>query len=401
MPASSLTSKALATLAAVSAMVSVSEALAQFGVGGAFGRSSTTTYPSATSIGAATFMSDPETRKLVVVTDEETAQYIANVVTNLDRRPPQVLIKVVFMEATYRKDLDIGVEGGISRSINGAAQGSASHAFGISSLGSLVNSNVNVFNQPISGFAPIPPGAGLYTVLANDYQATLRAIARAGKTEILSRPSILARNNQQATISLGKEVPIISGTRFDTLGNQYNTVTYRTVGIQLTVTPFITSDGMVEMIVTPTISDLADKSQWVTTSSGPSGTISSPVINSRSADTVVVVPNGQTVIIGGLMEKQNQRAESKIPLLGDIPLLGAAFRHRVDNNTKTELLIFLTPTIVDTPTELAAMSSAERSAASASQSAFSQSELESFLGNVPPVTNSPPAKAKPARKTRR
>jgi len=346
-------------------------------------------------------MSDPETRKLVVVTDEETAQYIGQVVTNLDRRPPQILIKVVFMEATYSKDLDVGVEGGISRSINGAAQGSASHAFGISSLGSLVNTNVNLFGQPLSGFAPTPPGAGLYTVLASDYQATLRAIARAGKTEVLSRPSILARNNQQATISLGKEVPIISGTRFDTLGNQYNTVGYRTVGIQLTVTPFITSDGMVEMIVTPTISDLADKSQWVTTSSGPSGTISSPVINSRSADTVVVVPNAQTVIIGGLMERQNQRAESKIPLLGDIPLLGAAFRHRVNSNSKTELLIFLTPTIVDTPVELAAMSHNERSAATASQSAFSQQELEQFLGGQPAKTNAAPTQVKPAKKSRR
>lgn len=396
----SITSKAVVVVFAGLTIAMPLRTTAQFGAGAAFGRTGTTTYPSATSIGSATFMSDPETRKLVVVTDEETAQYIGQIVTNLDRRPPQVLIKVVFMEVTYTKDLDLGIEGGISKPLNGSVQGSAAQTFGISSLGTLVNSNVNVYGQPISGFAPIPPGAGLYTVLANDYQATLRAIARAGKTEILSRPSILARNNQQATISLGKEVPIISGTRFDTLGNQYNTVTYRTVGIQLTVTPFITSDGMVEMIVTPTISDLADRSQWVTTSSGPSGTISSPVINSRSADTVVVVPNGQTVIIGGLMEKQNQRAENKIPILGDIPLLGAAFRHRVDSNTKTELLIFLTPTIVDTPTELAAMSSAERSAATASHSAFSEQDLERFIGNVPPVTK-PPQNAKPARKTGR
>ncbi|MCX8109018.1 MAG: hypothetical protein N3G20_09465, partial [Verrucomicrobiae bacterium] len=91
------------------------QTFAQFGMGGAFGRTGSTTYPSATSIGSATFMSDPETRKLVVVTDEETAQYIGQVVTNLDRRPPQVLIKVVFMEVTYKKDLDLGLEGGISK----------------------------------------------------------------------------------------------------------------------------------------------------------------------------------------------------------------------------------------------------------------------------------------------
>lgn len=379
-------------------LIGAGSVLAQFGAMGV-SRTSTADYPSATDIGEATFMSDPETRKIVVVTDDETAKYISLVVTNLDRRAPQVLIKVVFMEATYTKGMDIGVEGGVSKSIDGDAQGSAANAFGISGLNSIVSSNVNIFGQPVSGFAPAPPGAGLYTVLAQDYQATLRAIATAGKTEILSRPSILARNNQQATISLGKEVPIISGTRFDSLGNQYNTVEYRTVGIQLTVTPFITSDGMVEMIVTPTISGLADKSEWVTTSSGPSGAITSPVINSRSADTVVVVPNGQTVIIGGLVEKLNQRADSKIPILGDIPLLGAAFRHRVDNNSKTELLIFLTPTIVDTPGQLAAMSSSEKSQATASASAFSQSDLDRFLYGAP--TNSTSKATAPRKKTRK
>jgi general secretion pathway protein D len=328
--------------------------------------SSTASYPSSTQVGQATISTDPETRKLVVVTDDETAENIGMVIRNLDRPAPQVLIKVVFLEATYSKGLDLGVEGSFTKNMG--------------------NSNTGSVSQVFSGIAGLQGAAGgdggIYQVLGSDFQVTLHALAQAGKTEILSRPSILARNNQMATISLGQRIPIVSNTRFDNLGNQINTVTYEDVGIILQVTPFITSDGMVEMIVTPQTSELADRSQWIPTSSGPSGTINSPVINSRSADTVVVVPDRQTVVIGGLMLNQNQQVDSKIPVLGDIPLLGAAFRRRVKNDTKTELLIFLTPHIVKQPSELAALTADEK-ARSNIPNRIPEQELNRFLETLP------------------
>jgi general secretion pathway protein D len=328
--------------------------------------SNTASYPSSTQVGQATISTDPETRKLVVVTDDETAENIGTVIRNLDRPAPQVLIKVVFLEATYSKGLDLGVEGSFTKNMG--------------------NSNTGSVSQVFSGIAGLQGAAagdgGIYQVLGSDFQVTLHALAQAGKTEILSRPSILARNNQMATISLGQRIPIVSNTRFDNLGNQINTVTYEDVGIILQVTPFITSDGMVEMIVTPQTSELADRSQWIPTSSGPSGTINSPVINSRSADTVVVVPDRQTVVIGGLMLNQNQQVDSKIPVLGDIPLLGAAFRRRVKNDTKTELLIFLTPHIVKQPSELAALTADEK-ARSNIPNRIPEQELNRFLETLP------------------
>src|SRR5216117_2206438 len=251
-------------------------------------------------VGDAMITVDPDTRRLVIITDEETSQYISQVVSNLDRPRPQVLIKVVFLEVTHRNSLDIGIEGGATHEINSSTTGSGATAFGLSGLNSVAtNVPLNSLGLPVQSFSPVPPGAGLYQVLGSDFQATLRAIAQAGKTEVLSRPSILTRNNQQATISLGQQVPLISNTRFDTLGNQINTVSYQNVGIILRVTPFITSDDKVEMIVTPESSALADRSEWVPVSSGSGGSVSAPVINSRSADTVVVVPNGQTVVLGG------------------------------------------------------------------------------------------------------
>ncbi|MCL4178091.1 MAG: hypothetical protein KJ072_10180 [Verrucomicrobia bacterium] len=352
---------AVSTLALGLACGSIQLAQAQ---GTATRRTSTSAanYPSSTQVGQASISTDPETRKLVVVTDDKTAEDISKVIEKLDRPAPQVLIKVVFVEATYSKGLDLGVEGSYTKDMGNSNTGSVSQAF--------------------SGIAGITGAAagdgGIYQVLGSDFQVTLHALAQAGKTEILSRPSILARNNQMATISLGQRVPIVTGTRFDSLGNQYNTITYENVGIILQVTPFITSDGMVEMIVTPQTSELADRSQWVPTSSGPSGTINSPVINSRSADTVVIVPDRQTVVIGGLMLNQNQQVDSKIPVLGDIPLLGAAFRRRVKSDSKTELLIFLTPHIVGQPSELAALTTEEKERSNIPNT-ISEQQLNQFL----------------------
>jgi type II secretion system protein D len=323
-------------------------------------RPATGAYPGSTAVGQATFSNDPETRKLIVVTDEETANQIRQVITNLDRPVPQVLIKVVFLEVTYRKGLDFGIEGTHRREIGSTTTGAINQVFGLGAQGAL----------------PTPPGAGIYQILGSDFQATLRAIAEAGKTEVLSRPSVLTRNNQQAVITVGQQIPLITNVRYDTFGNQINAVTYTDVGIILRVTPFITSDGMVEMIVFPEISNLSDRT--VPISAG----VNAPVINSRSADTVVITPDGQTVVIGGLMENNKTSTDSKIPVLGDIPLLGNLFKRKVRNDEKTELLIFLTPYIVKRPSDLAAITTSERARTQLVPQAFSDQELDRFFDQL-------------------
>ena len=117
--------------------------------------------------------------------------------------------------------------------------------------------------------------------------------------------------------------------------------------------------------------------------SGTAGTVLSPVINSRSADTVVVVPDGQTVVIGGLMENNKQGADYKIPILGDIPLIGNLFKRQTKNYTKTELIVFLTPHIVAAPEQLAALSASERANSTLMPKAFTEQELDRFLDTVP------------------
>jgi general secretion pathway protein D len=376
-------------------------------------RSTQNQYPN-NQVGDATMAIDPDTRKLVVIADEDTSKYISQVISNLNRPKPQVLIKVVFLEVTRNDSLDIGVEGSFGKDIGNDGLITGFRTNYVTTTTTSINGGVTNFTSGIvpTNLTPIIRGinlgnsfglanagspAGLYQIFSEDYTVTLRALATAGKAKVLSRPSVVARNNQPATITVGQSVPLITSVRFDTFGNAINSVTYQSVGIILRVTPFITSDGLVEMILSPESSELVqDRSQWVPISTGPSGSISAPLINSRSADTVVVTPDGQTVIIGGLMENAKAESESKIPFLGDIPLLGNLFKHKITTAGKTELMIFLTPYIIHAPTEMAAISDKERAKSDATK-ALTEQELNKFLDTIP-STNQPPNSVSKKRK---
>lgn len=338
------------------------------GGGGVGGRE----YNNNTMVGEAMISSDPETRKLIVITDEETNFHISQVITNLDRPKPQVLIKVVFLEVTKREGSDIGVEGKYSHKINDTKSGEVSSLFG--------------------GLAQQTTG-GFYKVLSDDLEITLRAIQEAGKTEVLSRPSILTRNNQQAVITVGQSLPFITNSRITDNGQTINTIEYQDVGIILRVTPFISSDGLVEMIVAPEISNLTDKTVPI------SNTAQAPVIAKRSAETVVVTADGRTVVIGGLMENNKTESQQKIPVLGDIPLLGMAFKRKIKQNTKTELIIFLTPYVVPDPSGLAKMTRSETTKSELAPKAFSNQDLDKFLDGLPMKDSADPVGSEPLKKT--
>lgn len=331
-------------------------------------------YRSNTQVGDASIAIDPETRSLIITTDEQTNAEIAKVIKNLDKPKPQVLIKVLFLEVTYNKDLDVGVEG--------------KYTFRNDGKGTI---------ETILGLAQQTQG-GFYRVLVDDWSVTLRALAQQGKLEVLSRPQILARNNQEAVITVGSEIPIVTNSRITDTGQTLNTIQYQDVGIILRVTPFITPEGSIEMIVSPEISTLTDQTIPI------SDTTSSPVIAKRSAETVVVTPNAKTVVIGGLMENKKTESVRKIPLLGDIPLLGHLFRRTIKDAVKTELLIFLTPTIVETPDKLAELSGKEFEKTDLTKKAFTADELDKNLDGLSttpkdePIQDSAAADNKPVMK---
>lgn len=307
-------------------------------------------YQNSTMLGDAMITSDSVTRRLIVVTDDETNESIKEIIASLDRPKPQVLINVVFMQVTHNKDLDLGTE----FSHKGTYLGN-----------DIVSTAATAFGSPTTG--------GFFNILNADVDATIHALSTVGKTEILSRPSILARSSQQATIMVGQEVPFITNSRISDTGQTTNTVQYQDIGIILRVTPFITSEGLVEMIVTPEISALSEKTVAI------SDTVNTPVIDKRSADTVVVTPSDRTVVIGGLISNQSVNQDNKVPILGDIPLLGHAFKRTVKQNSKTELLIFLTPHVVQQPEDLSRLTDSERGKLQLKSGAFNTEDVNKYL----------------------
>lgn len=341
--------------------------------GGATGNTATRRqYYSNGMIGEAMISSDPETRSLVIIADDETQEAIAKVISALDQPKPQVLIKVVFMEVTHRDNSDIGIEGIFNHTFNnGKDTGAASTAFG--PLGQLVGSAGT---------------GGMYTLTTSDFSATLRAIQENGETEILSRPSVLTRNNQEAIITIGQEVPFITNSRIDDQGDILNTVQYDDVGIIMRVTPFISEEGLVEMIIAPEISSIGEQTVPI------GANADAPVINKRSAETVVVTSHAQTVVIGGLMENNKVETVRKVPILGDIPLLGLPFRRKIKEDVKTELMIFVTPYVVQTPREIEGLNLDEMKRTRLSPGVFKQADLDKYLEGLP-------LEAKDAKKVKR
>jgi general secretion pathway protein D len=334
------------------------------GGGGASSSGTSRQYLNSTMIGDAMITSDLETRRLIIVTDDDTNENIRTIISSLDQPKPQVLINVVFVQVSYDKGFDLGSELSYKGSIALAAEPS----------GRAPDNALTKFGLADAALDPTHSGA-FYRVLGQDVNATLHALATVTKTEILSRPSILTRNNQQATIMVGQRVPIITNSRVsDTTNTTINTVQYEDVGIILRVTPFITAEGMVEMIVSPEISSLSATTVPI------SNTVNSPVIDQRLADTVVVTPSDKTVVIGGLISTQTQDSDRKVPLLGDIPIIGFAFKRKIKSDVKTELLIFLTPHVVQNPGDLDRVSNGERQKMDLAPKAFPKEDMERYIG---------------------
>ncbi len=332
--------------------------------GGGGGSGGTRQYTNSTMVGDATITSDLETRRLIIVTDDETNENIRTVIASLDKPKPQVLINVVFVQVTHDKGIDLGSEFAQAGSLaiktepTGRAPDVAATKFGLR----------DAYNDPTQFGA-------FYRILGRDLNATLHALASTNKTEILSRPSILTRNNQQATIMVGQSVPIITNSRVsDQTNTTINTVQYQDIGIILRVTPFITADGLVEMIVSPEISSLSATTVPI------SNTVNSPVIDKRSADTVVVTPSDRTIVIGGLISTQTSDIDKKVPFLGDIPILGYAFKRKQKSEVKTELLIFLTPHVIPGADDIAKATASERDRLELAPKAFEGGAMDHYLG---------------------
>jgi general secretion pathway protein D len=173
-----------------------------------------------------------------------------------------------------------------------------------------------------------------------DINFFLRALESQNRLEVLSRPQIMATDNQKANINIGQRVPFITNSQITDTGTTNVVVQYQQVGIILDVTPRINPDGFVKLTVAPEISSVSQANVQI------SPGVKAIIIDSRTASTTVTVQDGHTIILGGLITTSDQNVEDKVPLLGDLPVLGALFKSTHKEKQRKELLIILTPTVI-------------------------------------------------------
>jgi type II secretion system protein D len=308
------------------------------GGGGASGASAS----SSESISDETYcQADPNTNSLLIMTSTKNYQKIKPIIEELDKPVAQVLIKVLFAELSHTNSVDLGTEFSmLNLNDNGGS-----------------TETLQVFGRPptllLPGGAGGPTGLSIRTI-QGDLDLILHALQETGRLNVLSRPYVLTRNNQLARITVAQEVPIPTGST-TVAGQTQTTITYRDdIGIVLNVTPSINPDGIVNMIVVPQITTRTGETVPI------SETLEAETFITRSAETRVAVRDGQTIVIGGLIEDQETDTVKKVPLLGDIPIAGALFRRTITDKRKTELLIFLTPRVAQEPAALTPISDAER-----------------------------------------
>ncbi len=290
-------------------------------------------------------VADTKTESLLISASPRYESQVMKMVNELDRPPPQVMVQVLIAEVTLDDRVELGLEFAVQDLLF-----SETAYVGNNNMIKGPDNNFDFVAGTDLGAAGSTLGGFSFTITGEDFNFLLRALQSEGKLEVLSRPAIMAEDNQKASISIGQEVPFVRGVSILSDGRTQTNIDYEKVGIILDVTPFINPDGYVSLDVAPEISGITDSSVQVTEG------IFAPIFNKRTAETTVTVKDGETIVIGGLITSEDENRETKVPILGDIPGLGNLFRATVTSKTKTELLIVLTPVVVRNEREARSMS---------------------------------------------
>jgi type II secretion system protein D len=333
---------------------------------------------------------EPVTNKLLVSTTPQYFNEINRMIAELDSQPPMVVIQVMFAEVDLNTTEEFGVEIGLQSpvlfqrgvipSLPFLGAGTINYANATGGLvppGVTVNSTINPAAQPgfnfnnVSlplgnnpvvgpgtvgfqgltnlGVGRVSPTSGVggfvFSASSDTFNLLVRALKTQGRIDILSRPQIETLDNQTAYMDIGQSVPYVTGSAVASTGLVTNLVAYRDVGVILQVTPRISPDNTVLMRVIPEVSSVAPTT--ISLGNGQQAT----EFDVQHFETTVFARDGETVVIGGLIQKRDTKTENKVPVLGDLPYLGALFRYRTQDKNKVELLVIMTPHIVRTHAE--------------------------------------------------
>lgn len=311
-----------------------------------------------------------EPNSIMVIDYPQNLQRVAEYLKAIDTPPQQVLIEARVVEVKLQKEHALGVNWSLF-----AEKGYMPLA-----------SKFRVGSNPIAGLRPgpltqtipfkptfFPPGQSTsgqetpftISIFDDNINVVVQTLANSLDTNILSAPRVTTVNNRQAEIKIIQRLPWAEPTLTETTGATGGSsvsvtwkINFEEVGIILKATPTINDDGKVAMVLEPEVSEKTSDLTLTVKQGDATQTYTVPIIDKRTASTKVVIGNGQTLIIGGLIKDKTTQGVSKIPLLGDIPGLGYLFKSKKDTRDKTELLIFVSPKII-TPNEFVQMAKEE------------------------------------------
>ncbi len=279
---------------------------------------------------------DEQTNSLVITADQSVQEKLATVIARLDIRRAQVLVEAIIVEVQDGNGLNLGVQWanknvGAQQFTNtglpifNAAQGVADYK----KNGGITSANpawdmFSAYNGMAAGF------------FNGDWGVLLTALASNNKNDILATPSIVTLDNKLASFNVGQDVPVLSGSQTTSGDNVFNSVERKTVGTKLKVTPQVNEGDAV----------LLEIEQEVSSVDSSSNSTLGPTFNTRTIQNAVLVKTGETVVLGGLLDDFSKEQVSKVPLLGDIPLVGQLFRYTSTERAKRNLMVFIRPTII-------------------------------------------------------
>ena len=291
---------------------------------------------------------DPETNALIITAEREEYMVLEDVIKKLDIPRRMVYLEALILEVSVDREFKVGVEWGGAGTFADETGTVASGFSGSEPPYSLL--------QAVSDPATALPGGFTFGVLKKgieiggmhfpDIGAVLNAFQNDSDINIIATPQILTTDNKEASLVVGENVPYITSLNSSTTGStqDYTNYEYKDVGTTLKITPQINQADLVRLEIGVEVTKLKSAAD-----------VTTPTTFKRTADTTVVVHNEETVVIGGIIGQDTSSGENKVPLLGDIPLLGWMFKNHANSLKKTNMFIFITPHIVESSPELAAL----------------------------------------------
>ena len=287
---------------------------------------------------------DTQTNALVLTAPPKLMRSAMTIIDKLDIRREQVLVEAIIVEVRVDSDSDLGVNWAVLDEGGNNPLGLTNFPGFDPSVLSLATSaagDASTINPGALNNAGITIGVGRLEDNGINFAAILRAFQSDADTNIISTPSILTTDNEEASLNIGQEVPFITGSFTNAGGqggavNPFQSIQREQVGVKLTITPQINEGDSMLLTISQEISSIAASVEGA----------ADLVTNERTIDTTVIVGDGEVIVLGGLLQDDLRETDSRVPFLGSIPLLGSLFRARTTDLEKTNLMVFIRPKIL-------------------------------------------------------